>query len=662
MHRWLMTRLVLRIFRATMPFLVLASMSLCFSCATPGGGQAAFPPAQSGAGGPDLVMQELEQAVRERDLKAYAACFWEEATRFAVTADGRSLPLNGIQAIRDHQEAWFRENGEVAGTFRFPDPEKLDPASTFLGIPEYIYNDPAAPTVESFQFVQKDGVWKIYYHFVSERFLDRPKAGPFQEWIDTDRDGFLSMEEQRALYYEVWRVAMRAGPADNALQEYFDWNGDGEIDDREMHQARQALFSDRLRRVEFVFPSFAWTYIHDGKGFIDSHSVSPMIDRLFGRYPDTTGPVESQLDRRFDLDNDMYISRVEVIVYAELIGRITALIPEWPDYSRQSEGSPEEIRRWADYDRDGILTRLEREDLGYTLYGALMRNDGPAFTLVERHFDADRNFWLEPQEGAAALAAFQEALGRVYASPSASEEKRNLLWLIDTDGNGTLDPEELEAFERELLAPDNWPFDQPARNALEQAIDTNRNGTLEGQEVQLFFSGVITAAAEELFDIRDARPIRAVAASLPAGLPAAASPAATAPAVRRIAVMGVASSADAVDLRVQDVFISFLENSFVNSRQVKVVDRKHIEELLKEHEFQQGMLVDQQSAVKIGRLAGADGIAIAVISSYESSFYLQIKLIATETGEIVGSGLVETKDRGELPRLCDRAVEALFRR
>ena len=93
-----------------------------------------------------------------------------------------------------------------------------------------------------------------------------------------------------------------------------------------------------------------------------------------------------------------------------------------------------------------------------------------------------------------------------------------------------------------------------------------------------------------------------------------------------------------------------------------MVDRKHIEELLKEHEFQQGMLVDQQSAVRIGRLAGADGIAIAVISAYESSYYLQLKLIATETGEIVGSSIVETVERGELPKLCDRAVELLFRR
>lgn len=179
--------------------LVLAACPFLLSCATTAPGASTGFPFES----PDRVMERLEQAVRERDLEAYTACFWEEATRFTVAADGRSLPLNGIEAIRAHQEAWFSENGEAAPVFQFPDPEKLDPASTFLGIPEYIYNDPAAPTVESFQFVRKDGVWKIYYHFLSERYLDRPKAGPFQEWSDADGDGFLSMDEQRTLYYEV---------------------------------------------------------------------------------------------------------------------------------------------------------------------------------------------------------------------------------------------------------------------------------------------------------------------------------------------------------------------------------------------------------------------------------------------------------------------------
>ncbi len=661
MHRWLKRRPALGISRALLPFLVLASLPLHFSCASLGGGQAAVSSAQSDAGDPDRVMQELEEAIRRRDLNAYAACFWEEATLFSVMADGRSLSISGIQAIRDRQEAWLREQGDAAKIYRFPDPEKLDPASTFLGIPEYIYNDPNAPTIESFQFVQKDGGWKIYRHFVSTRFLDKPKVGPFQEWIDTDRDGVLSVEEQRTLYYEVWRMTLRAEPVDNALQEFFDWDGNGEIDEREMYQARETLFLDRLRRVQSEFPGFAWTYIHDGKGFIDIHSVTPLIGRIFNRYPDTMGLVESETDRRFDIDKDGYISRVEVIVYAELIGRITALIPEWPDYSRQSEGSPEEIRRWADYDRDGILTRLEREDLGYLLFGALMRRDGPALSPVERGFDTNRDFWLEPVENEDALGAFNRALKRVYASPGAAQEKRDLLALVDTDGNGSLDPEELEAFERDLMSPGNWPFDQPARNAFERAIDTNRNGTLDGHEVQLFFSGVITSAAEELFGIDDARPTETAADAITPEGPAETLPAATVPAVHRIAVMGVASSADTVDVRLQDVYISFLEDSFVNSRQVKVVDRKHIESLLKEYEFQQGGLVDQQTAVKIGKLAGADGIAIAVISSYESSYYLQIKLIATETGEIVGSSIVETKERGELPKLCDRAVLALFR-
>jgi PBP1b-binding outer membrane lipoprotein LpoB len=98
----------------------------------------------------------------------------------------------------------------------------------------------------------------------------------------------------------------------------------------------------------------------------------------------------------------------------------------------------------------------------------------------------------------------------------------------------------------------------------------------------------------------------------------------------------------------------------VNVGKVRVVDRQNIARIVKEYEFQQSQLTDETTAVRIGKLSGADIIVIGSISYVGERYYLNIKLISVETGEIIGSSIAGSAQASEFYDMCNEAVYRLF--
>ncbi|UCF98046.1 MAG: hypothetical protein JSV89_00570 [Spirochaetaceae bacterium] len=87
----------------------------------------------------------------------------------------------------------------------------------------------------------------------------------------------------------------------------------------------------------------------------------------------------------------------------------------------------------------------------------------------------------------------------------------------------------------------------------------------------------------------------------------------------------------------------FIENAFVNVGKVRVVDRQNIAKIVEEYEFQQSDLSDESTAVEIGK-----------------QYYLNIKLISVETGEIIGSSIDKAEDATGFYEMCNQAVYQLL--
>lgn len=77
-------------------------------------------------------------------------------------------------------------------------------------------------------------------------------------------------------------------------------------------------------------------------------------------------------------------------------------------------------------------------------------------------------------------------------------------------------------------------------------------------------------------------------------------------------------------------FISDVERGLIN-RDCTVVDRKNIDAVIAEMEFQTSGLVDENQAVSIGNMSGAQMIITAKASNIVSSYHIDVKLIDVET-------------------------------
>ena len=235
--------------------------------------------------------------------------------------------------------------------------------------------------------------------------------------------------------------------------------------------------------------------------------------------------------------------------------------------------------------------------------------------------------------------------------------------MLDLDNNGTISREEvLESWEMYLRPhPVNPEF------RMDNRLDANGNGFVEPQEIGIaagFTRGRPIPSFDERLEQLGWQEERVAKAAGTA-----------AEQLRyesgyykklgmiqdkKLAVVGITSGTKNVDEETASGVMVFIENAFVNVGKVRVVDRQNIAKIVKEYEFQQSDLTDQSTAVEIGKLSGADIIVIGSISYVGKRYYLNIKLISVETGEIIGSSIDEASDATGFYQMCNQAVYKLF--
>jgi hypothetical protein len=97
-----------------------------------------------------------------------------------------------------------------------------------------------------------------------------------------------------------------------------------------------------------------------------------------------------------------------------------------------------------------------------------------------------------------------------------------------------------------------------------------------------------------------------------------------------IAVISIAS-ADPAEGEFAAEELTFL---LVNSKKYSVVDRRNLDLIRTEQNFQLSGEVDDGTAVSIGHLIGAAMVVTGNISHYNAAKYLRLKALDVETGQI----------------------------
>jgi curli biogenesis system outer membrane secretion channel CsgG len=67
----------------------------------------------------------------------------------------------------------------------------------------------------------------------------------------------------------------------------------------------------------------------------------------------------------------------------------------------------------------------------------------------------------------------------------------------------------------------------------------------------------------------------------------------------------------------------------------KVVDRTHLQSILKEHELSQTGLIDPQTARELGKITGVEALITGTITPFGESVRVAIKILDTMTAEVI---------------------------
>jgi TolB-like protein len=127
-----------------------------------------------------------------------------------------------------------------------------------------------------------------------------------------------------------------------------------------------------------------------------------------------------------------------------------------------------------------------------------------------------------------------------------------------------------------------------------------------------------------------------------------------------IAVLPIEAKADVA--KYSDAMTDKMVSQLVNLRRFKVIERAALDKVLKEQQLQVSGAVDEATAVKVGRVAGADAIVLANVVQHENSNRVSVRVIDTETSEtIVARGeAVSGNDIDEFERAVANLAIAIY--
>lgn len=78
-------------------------------------------------------------------------------------------------------------------------------------------------------------------------------------------------------------------------------------------------------------------------------------------------------------------------------------------------------------------------------------------------------------------------------------------------------------------------------------------------------------------------------------------------------------------------------SDFSSQNSLKVVERTRLEEILKELELNKSGSIDQKTAAKIGRLAGAEYLVLGAYLEFMGKFRIDARVVEVESGRIIVS-------------------------
>ncbi|OGF48956.1 MAG: hypothetical protein A2231_10945 [Candidatus Firestonebacteria bacterium RIFOXYA2_FULL_40_8] len=127
----------------------------------------------------------------------------------------------------------------------------------------------------------------------------------------------------------------------------------------------------------------------------------------------------------------------------------------------------------------------------------------------------------------------------------------------------------------------------------------------------------------------------------------------------RVAVMDLDSKD--VSRATTGVVSDFLRNSLFSTGKYIVLERTNMDKILKEQQFQTSGCTNAECAVELGKLLNVQEIIIGSVGKIGRKYYLNIRSVNVESGEIVKTASEQCEEESDLTRTCTSIVEKLVK-
>jgi hypothetical protein len=619
-------------------------------------------------------IQELfavwEEAVRTRNRDLLGEVLSPDALVDFTERSGEQTAIHGLDAIAEFRLEFFgdlgpQENYELGELHWVEEPQE--------GRGSFGFRHPDTDISEWLHLVETDR-WRIH---IIEIALPQPGSwvtNRYQALLDQDGSGFLEDHEREELHRMTEELHRGPHEVANVVDEFFDGNHDGYLDRAEGERALEIHYSRALRFFRDFEPHAAAHSMDlngdetvddqeldriyrfmTGKGEIPRERdqilhMAPWItfpDAVYQPVPRETSnlldeladgngdgvidrkeqriimeslvpwqEVDNYLERAIDRKHDGLVhgSDVWLLLQDSVAGRGFVAAETDPPYVAQTP-----IDQLMDRDGDGVVDGTEIETVVSVMAGN-WRRAGELSEGLQRLLDLDKDTEISAME-------IEEAKGLLFL-PRPVDPERPLDRRSDGNGDGHIDPGELGITAGVTNKGEIPPLDERVRitRRRDEAAETSPSAT--GSQKASRGSDYY----RKLGTIQD----------------------------KKLAFVRLHVGTEKVDGEAARGIEVFVENAFVNVGKVRVVDRANIQQILKEHEFQSSGVIDESTAVEIGKLSGADIIVIGSVNRVGTLFYLNIKLIAVESAEIIGSSISEAADANEFLDMANQAVYRLF--
>jgi hypothetical protein len=124
-------------------------------------------------------------------------------------------------------------------------------------------------------------------------------------------------------------------------------------------------------------------------------------------------------------------------------------------------------------------------------------------------------------------------------------------------------------------------------------------------------------------------------------------------AVLDVAVKGMDKSAS-------DVVYGYVMDKIKRAGSYSIVERKELDTILKEMELSLSGIVDEKTAVQIGKISGAEYILLSSLSLEQGVYYLSMRVVSVETGKVIKTSVKKTGLFANLENLTGEAVAYLL--